>query len=93
MAHRIPLCHRISRCCVRGGHKTYIAGLVFFPCEEFPPPVPLAGVELGDTVVFVALYPCRVANMYPGPVGLLPLLMVLLIAENDSLRSCALKSP
>jgi hypothetical protein len=56
-----------------------MAKLVFFPGELFPPPEPLVVVGFGGTVDSVALYARRVANMYPGPVEVLPLLMVLLI--------------
>lgn len=68
---------------MRGKCETYIARLVLFPCDGwllFPLPELFVVVVLGGTVVSVALYARRVANIYPGPVELLPLLMVLLIA-------------
>ena len=49
-------------------------------------------IVLGGTAGLVALYARKVAKMYPGVV-VLPLLMVLLMSEKESLRSCALKSP
>ena len=55
-----------------------MARLVFFPCELFPLPGLLEAVVVGGTVDSVALYAFRVANMYPGPVEVLPLLVVLL---------------
>ena len=74
--------------------KTYIARLVFFPCGGPPPWLGLfVDVVLGGTADSVALYARRVAKIYPGAAVLLPLLMVLLIDQNDSLRSCALKLP
>lgn len=74
--------------------QTYIAKLVFFPCGGPPPWLgPFVDVVLGGTADSVALYARRVAKMYPGVVGGFPLLIVLLIAQKDSLRSSALKSP
>ena len=66
---------------VTSGEKreTHIAKLVLFPDELFPPPGPFVDAGFGGNVDAVALYACRVANMYPGPVEVLPLLMVLLI--------------
>lgn len=81
MTYRIILCHKISKRCTRGRrkNKTYIARLVFLPPELPEPPGPPGDVELGGTVDSVALYARRVANIYPGPVETLPLLMVLLM--------------
>ena len=69
---------RISRCYRRGDDKTHIARLVFFPCGGVFPLPPLSVGVLDGIFGSVALYARNVANMYPGPVEL-PLLRVLLI--------------